>query len=68
MGERSEYFVKGGFGCLGLFLALGLLALAVGGTFYMDFGGAVILFVVGGLLGLVYLATLKRGRRQAGGD
>ena len=67
MGERSEYFVKGGLGCLCSFVALGFLAAAVGGTFHLDAGGALVLVGIGGILGLLYLAILKRGRRQAQG-
>lgn len=65
MAERSIYFLKGGFGCLGLFVLMGLLALLVGGSFYLDPGGAVALFCVGGIIGLVYLWAKRRGRAEA---
>lgn len=58
-------FIKGGGGCLGAFVALGLLALLVGGTFTIDLGGALVLFVFGGLIGLVVFAIYDKGRRDA---
>jgi len=56
--------VKGGCGCLLAFAALGLLAVLVGGRVRINFGGAVMLFVIGGLVGLVLLAVFKKGGRQ----
>ena len=60
--SKGEAFVKGGCGCLIVFLVLGLVATLFGGTMYIDLGGAVILFVIGGGLGLAYLAIYSKGR------
>jgi hypothetical protein len=66
MSERSKAFVKGGCGCLLLFAAVAFLALVTGGTAHIDPCGAVILFVLGGLIGLVVLAIYNKGKRDAG--
>lgn len=58
-------FVKGGCGCIGAFLVLGLTCVAIGGSMSLDFGGAVMLFVVGGFIGLIVLAIYRKGRRDA---
>ena len=63
MGEKSQAFVKGGCGCLIAFVALGAVAVMLGGHVYLDAGGAVMLFVIGGLLGLGWLAIFNSGRR-----
>jgi hypothetical protein len=66
MSERSKAFVKGGCGCLLIFGAVALLAVVTGGSAYLDLGGGVCLFVVGGLVGLVVLAIYNKGKRDAG--
>ncbi len=66
MSEKGRAFVKGGFGCLLAFAALALLAVVAGGHAHIDLGGAICLFVVGGLVGLVVLAIYNKGRRDAG--
>lgn len=68
MGEKSEAFVKGGCGCLVAFGGMGLLAVMLGGHVYLDPGGAVMLFVIGGLLGLGWLAIFNSGRRAGRRD
>lgn len=64
--SKGAAFVKGGFGCLIAFISLGLLAVLLRGSFHIDIGGAVLLFVIGGTLGLIVLAIYNRGRRDAG--
>ena len=68
MGEKSEAFVKGGCGCLLAFAVLGLLAVMFGGHVYLDPGGAVMLFVIGGVMGLGWLAIFNSGRRAGHRD
>lgn len=68
MGEKSQAFVKGGCGCLIAFVALGAVAVMLGGHVYLDAGGAVMLFVIGGLLGLGWLAIFNSGRRAGQRD
>lgn len=62
---KGRAFVKGGVGCLGTFIALGLLVLTLGGTMQLDIGGAIMLFVIGGLIGLIVNAIYQRGKRDA---
>jgi hypothetical protein len=58
-------FAKGGAGCLVAFLAIGAIVLTVGGTVFLDFGGAILLFVIGGIIGLIVNWIYQRGRRDA---
>jgi hypothetical protein len=58
-------FVRGGCGCVVLFLVVGFLFVIFGGTMHIDLGGAVLLFVIGGVLGLFFQAAYNRGRRDA---
>lgn len=64
---KGQAFVKGGCGCLLLFAAMGLLALLVGGRVRADVPGLIVLFLIGGVIGLIALAIYNRGRRDAGG-
>ncbi len=64
-GGKGGAFVKGGCGCLGAFLVLGLLGVMLGGRMHIDIGGALCLFVVGGLIGLAVLAIYNKGAREA---
>jgi hypothetical protein len=64
MGDKTKAFAKGGFGCLIAFGVLAVIALAIGGTAYIDPGGAVILFLIGGVIGLVVLAIYNKGKRN----
>ena len=64
MGQKTEAFLKGGGGCFAGFLLLGLLALMVGGRVHLDIGGAIMLFVMGGVLGLIVLAIYNAGKNS----
>jgi len=57
-------FLKGGCGCIVAFLVIGLLVVAVGGSMHIDIGGAILLFVIGGIIGLIVLAIYNKGRRD----
>lgn len=63
MNDKGGAFLKGGCGCLLAFAALALLASIAGGHAHIDLGGAICLFVFGGL---VVLAIYNKGRRDAG--
>ena len=65
MGEKSTAFAKGGCGCLIVFAVVALLAVLVGGNAHIDLGGAILLFAIGGVVGLVVLAIYNRGRRDS---
>ena len=65
MSGKGGAFLKGGCGCLLAFAALALLAGIAGGHAHIDFGGAICLFVFGGLVGLAVLAIYNKGRRDA---
>ena len=60
--SKGEAFVKGGCGCLIVFAVIGLLCVLIGGNVHIDIGGAIMLFVIGGVLGLVYVAIHNKGR------
>jgi len=62
MGEKTEAFTKGGCGCLIAFLVIGLLCVLVGGSVHIDIGGAIALFLIGGVIGLVVLAIYNKGK------
>ena len=66
MPSKGSAFLKGGFGCLGVFAVIAVLAVLAGGRAHIDCGGVLLLFVVGGIIGLIGLACYKRGRRDAG--
>jgi hypothetical protein len=66
MAEKGSAFVKGGLGCLGAFLVVGLVFVVFGGTMRIDAGGAICLFVGGGAIGLVVLWIYNRGKRSGG--
>lgn len=67
MGEKSNAFVKGGFGCLVVFAIFAGIALLLGGTAHIDIGGAILLFIIGGLIGLLILWIYNKGRRDRSG-
>jgi len=65
MSEKGEAFFKGGCGCLVAFVVLGLSCALIGGNFHIDLGGAIMLFVIGGVIGLITLAIYNKGRDDA---
>ena len=65
VGEKTEAFGKGGCGCLIAFLIVGCLTLLVGGRVRIDLGGAIILFIIGGVIGLVFLAVFNKGKNSS---
>ncbi|MBN1917565.1 MAG: hypothetical protein JW889_06620 [Verrucomicrobia bacterium] len=68
MGEKASAFAKGGLGCLIAFFVVSLLAVLIGGSMHIDIGGAILLFVIGGVIGLIVLAIYSKGRRDASAD
>ena len=64
MGEKSEAFAKGGCGCLVAFLVIGLFFVLIGGHMHIDIGGAIMLFVIGGVIGLVVLFIYNKGKKS----
>jgi len=64
MGEKSVAFVKGGCGCLVAFVACALVAVVLGGGVDIDIGGALLLFAIGGVIGLIVLSIYNRGKRD----
>lgn len=67
MGDNTSAFVKGGFGCLGAFLVIGLLFVLFGGSMHIDAGGACCLFIGGGLIGLLVLWIYNKGKEDGAG-
>lgn len=68
MADEGKAFVKGGVGCFVIFIVLAILAVIFGGNVHADLGGVVILFVIGGVIGLVANWIYQKGKRDAGGD
>ena len=62
--EGPVGFMKGGAGCIGLFFGVGLLALLCGGNVHFDFLGLVMLFVIGGALGLGINYIYRKGQNS----
>lgn len=65
MSEKGDAFVKGGCGCLIAFVVIGLSCVLVGGNMHIDLGGAILLFVIGGVIGLIVLAIYNKGKDDA---
>jgi hypothetical protein len=63
--SNGEAFVKGGCGCIAAFLAIGFMFVIFGGSVHIDAGGAVMLFVMGGVIGLICIFIHRKGE-QAG--
>ncbi|QEG34425.1 hypothetical protein [Bythopirellula goksoeyrii] len=67
MGEKASAFTKGGCGCLLAFAGFAVIALLLGGSAHIDIGGAILLFLIGGLLGLLILWIYNKGKNDRGG-
>ena len=65
MENKGSSFLKGGAGCFAVFVVLAILAVLFGGSVRLDFGGAVSLFVIGGIIGLVVNWIYQKGRSDA---
>ena len=66
MGEKGEAFAKGGIGCIAAFFVIGLLCVVVGGSMTIDLGGVIMLFIIGGIVGLGILSIYNKGKKDAG--
>ena len=64
MGESGGAFLKGGLGCLAVLIVIGVAAVWLGGTVEVSLGGVILLFLVGGLIGLAAWTIYERGRRD----
>lgn len=56
MGEKAEAFAKGGCGCILAFVVIGLFFVVLGGRMHINLGGAILLFLIGGVIGLIVLS------------
>ncbi|MCF7958290.1 MAG: hypothetical protein K9M57_07580 [Phycisphaerae bacterium] len=65
---KGGAFARGGCGCLIGFCVLGLLVALIGGNFHIDIGGALMLFVIGGVIGLIVLAIYNKGKNDSQND
>ena len=65
MSDKGEAFVKGGCGCIIAFIVLGLSCVLIGGSMHIDLFGAIMLFVIGGIIGLIVLAIYNKGKHDA---
>ncbi|MBN1975034.1 MAG: hypothetical protein JW787_15440 [Sedimentisphaerales bacterium] len=66
MSDKGEAFVKGGCGCLIAFIVIGLSCVLIGGHMHIDIFGAILLFAIGGVIGLIVLAIYNKGKQDAG--
>jgi hypothetical protein len=57
-------FLEGGFGCLCAALVLGLFSVVVGGTLHFDVSGLILLFIIGGVMGLIAVSIYNKSRRR----
>ena len=64
MPSGGSAFMKGGCGCIVLFLVLATFTVIVGGSAHLDLGGVILLFVVGGVAGLIFRAIYVKGRKD----
>ena len=62
--EKTEALAKGGCGCLIAFLVIGLFVVLIGGSAHIDIGGAIILFVIGGVIGWIVLSIYNKGKNS----
>jgi hypothetical protein len=65
MSDKGVAFVRGGCGCLSLFLVFAFLAILAGGHAHIDIGGIITLFVIGGVIGLIFVSVYDKGRKDA---
>jgi hypothetical protein len=63
---KAKAFGMGGCGCLLAFAVLGILAVIIGGNVRIDPGGAICLFIAGGIVGLIVLAIYNKGKSDGG--
>lgn len=63
-GSGCGAFTKGGCGCLVAVFACGLLVALIGGRFHIDLGGILVVFGIGGVVGLIVTAVYKKGYRE----
>jgi hypothetical protein len=68
MKNKGSAFLKGGAGCFVVFIVLALLALLMGGSVRMNLGGVVLLFLIGGLIGLAVNWVYQKGRRDSSNE
>ena len=64
MSQKTNVFLKGGLGCLGVFFVIAFLTVVAGGRAHIDIGGALCLFIGGGLFSLLVLAIYNHGMRD----
>ena len=62
---KGQAFLKGGCGCLMLFVVLGFFVVLIGGNVHADFAGILMLFLIGGTIGLVVRGIYNKGRRDS---
>jgi hypothetical protein len=67
-GGGGSAFVKGGCGCLVVFVVLAFIAVLLGGHAHANVGGLIFLFIIGGGIGLIIFAVYKKGRKDASGN
>ncbi len=67
MGQTTAAFVKGGFGCVLLFAVFALVMVLIGGDAWVDLGGLVVLFLIGGWVGVMALKIYNHGKKDGAG-
>ena len=64
MENKVSSFVKGGLASFALFAVVAIVAIMVGGSARLDVGGALFLFVVGGVVGLIFNWVYQKGKQD----
>ena len=67
-GGGGAAFAKGGCGCLVIFAILVFIAVSLGGHAHANVGGLILLFIIGGVIGLIIYSIYNKGRKDAGGS
>ncbi len=62
--NEGRSFLKGGAGCFVVFIVLALVAVVLGGSAHLDLVGVVLLFLIGGVVGLAVNWIYQKGRRS----
>lgn len=67
MPNEGQAFIKGGIGCFIVFIACAFIAVLFGGSAHLDFFGAILLLLIGGIIGLIVNWIYQKGKKDGKG-